>query len=67
MDYRGRGGSQWTGGSTYNLAREATDACELLTHLGLDSAAIIGTSRGGLVGMRLLAMGKWGGFLRGID
>ena len=56
MDYRGRGQSAWTGAETYTIAQEAGDALALLDHLGLDSAAILGTSRGGLIGMALSAM-----------
>lgn len=55
MDYRGRGGSAWTGAATYTVEREARDALELLDHLGLDRVAILGTSRGGLIGMALAA------------
>ncbi|MDM7459030.1 MAG: alpha/beta hydrolase, partial [Paracoccus sp. (in: a-proteobacteria)] len=55
MDYRGRGSSDWTGAATYTVPREARDALELLDHLGLDRAAILGTSRGGLNGMFLAA------------
>lgn len=54
-DYRGRGGSQWTGAASYTVPREAQDALELLDHLGLDQAAVLGTSRGGLIGMMLAA------------
>lgn len=57
-DYRGRGGSEWTGAATYSAPREGKDALELLDHLGLDQAAIIGTSRGGLIGMLLAATAK---------
>ncbi len=55
MDYRGRGGSDWTGAATYNVPREARDAVELLHHLGIERAAILGTSRGGLIGLFLAA------------
>lgn len=58
MDYRGRGGSEWTGAATYTVEREARDALELLDHLGLHRAAILGTSRGGLIGMALAATVK---------
>lgn len=51
MDYRGRGSSDWTGPDSYTVPREQMDALALLDHLGIDKAAIIGTSRGGLVGM----------------
>ena len=33
-DYRGRGGSEWTGAATYSVPHEAKDALELLDHLG---------------------------------
>lgn len=58
MDYRGRGASQWTGAATYTVPQEAKDALDLLDHLGLDRAAILGTSRGGLIGMLLAALAK---------
>ncbi|THD81547.1 alpha/beta fold hydrolase [Aliigemmobacter aestuarii] len=58
MDYRGRGGSQWTGAATYNVPQEARDALELLDHLGIGKAAVIGTSRGGMIGMLLAAMAR---------
>ena len=51
MDYRGRGRSEWTGPETYQIPIEAGDALALLDHLGLKKAAILGTSRGGLVAM----------------
>ena len=57
-DYRGRGGSEWTGAATYTVPREAQDALELLDHLGIEQAAILGTSRGGLIGMGLAATAK---------
>ena len=53
MDYRGRGESQHTGAATYTVAQEGKDAIALLDHLGLARAAILGTSRGGLIGMVL--------------
>lgn len=56
MDYRGRGGSEWTGAATYTVAQEAMDVLALLDHLGLDRVAILGTSRGGLVAMVLAAI-----------
>ncbi|MFZ1660845.1 MAG: alpha/beta hydrolase [Paracoccaceae bacterium] len=57
-DYRGRGGSQWTGAETYTVPQEAQDAIALLDHLGIEKAAVIGTSRGGLIGMFLAATAK---------
>jgi len=56
MDYRGRGQSDWTGAETYTVMQEGADALALLDHLGLESAAILGTSRGGLIGMYLNAV-----------
>lgn len=53
LDSRGRGESQWTGAGTYNLMQETRDAIALLDHLGVARAAIIGSSRGGLVGMMM--------------
>ncbi|MFN5999213.1 MAG: alpha/beta fold hydrolase [Paracoccaceae bacterium] len=58
MDYRGRGGSSWTGATTYTIAQEARDALALLDHLGVAKAAILGTSRGGLIGMVLGATAR---------
>lgn len=58
MDYRGRGESQWTGAQTYTVPQEGGDALRLLDHLGLDKVAILGTSRGGLIGMFLAAVAK---------
>lgn len=55
MDYRGRGGSEWTGAETYTVPREARDAVELLDHLNIGRTAVLGTSRGGLNGMFLAA------------
>ncbi|KPA20154.1 Non-heme chloroperoxidase [Shimia sp. SK013] len=54
MDYRGRGKSEWAEDfATYSIDREAQDALELLDHLGLEKAAILGTSRGGLLALHL--------------
>ena len=58
MDYRGRGDSQWTGAASYTVPQEAKDALELLDHLGVTKAAVIGTSRGGLIGLLLAAVAK---------
>lgn len=54
-DYRGRGTSEWTGAASYTVPREAMDALELLDHLGIGQAAILGTSRGGMIAMVLAA------------
>jgi len=58
MDYRGRGQSEWTGQASYSVPREGADALQLLDHLGIERAAILGTSRGGLIGMFLAATAK---------
>lgn len=58
MDYRGRGKSEWSGPETYQIPIEAGDAIHLLDHLGIDSAALLGTSRGGLIAMVLAATAK---------
>ena len=58
MDYRGRGGSDWSGAGSYSVAQEAADALALLDALGIESAAILGTSRGGLIGMLLAATAR---------
>lgn len=58
MDYRGRGRSEWTGPDTYTIPIEASDAIALLDHLKLEQAAILGTSRGGLIAMVLAATAK---------
>lgn len=59
LDARGRGGSDHAPDYTsYNVLREAGDVLELMDHLGLQKAAILGTSRGGLVAMTLAATAK---------
>lgn len=58
MDYRGRGQSAWTGAASYTVPVEGRDALELLDHLGVERAAVIGTSRGGLIGMMLAAVAR---------
>jgi pimeloyl-ACP methyl ester carboxylesterase len=58
LDSRGRGGSQWTGAATYTVAQEARDVLALLDHLQLPAAAILGSSRGGLLGMVIAAMAR---------
>jgi pimeloyl-ACP methyl ester carboxylesterase len=58
LDCRGRGGSDWTGPATYTVPQEARDAVALLDHLGINRAAIIGSSRGGMVGMVVAATAK---------
>ena len=59
LDYRGRGRSDWAEDPmTYTIPREAADATELLDHLGLASAAVLGTSRGGLIALFLAATAR---------
>lgn len=58
MDYRGRGASAWTGAASYTVEQEGRDALRLLDHLGVAQAAILGTSRGGLIGMVLGAVAR---------
>lgn len=58
LDYRGRGKSEWSGADTYTIPQESQDVVALLDHLGLEHAAILGTSRGGLIAMTLAAVAK---------
>lgn len=58
MDYRGRGRSEWGDHLSYTIPQEARDAVALMDHLGIEKAAILGTSRGGLIGMVLAASAK---------
>lgn len=55
LDSRGRGDSGWADPETYNVGQEARDALALLDHLGIARAAIIGSSRGGLLAMAMNA------------
>ena len=59
LTFRGRGASDRDPDLTrYNVAVEARDTVELLDHLGLPKATIVGTSRGGLVAMFMAATVK---------
>lgn len=58
LDSRGRGESQWSPAETYSIAQEAQDAIALLDHLGLERVALLGTSRGGLIGLLMAATAK---------
>lgn len=58
MDYRGRGGSSWTGAASYTVGQEAQDALALMDHLGIGRFAVLGTSRGGLIGMVLAHLAR---------
>jgi len=55
LDSRGRGLSDWAAEprAEYTAPVEARDALALLDHLGVARAAVIGTSRGGILGMIL--------------
>ena len=57
-DYRGRGQSEWADPASYTVAQEARDVLALLDHLALPQAAILGTSRGGLIAMLLAATAR---------
>lgn len=56
LDSRGRGGSDRADPETYTVAQEARDALALLDHLRVGRAAVIGSSRGGLLGMSMVAL-----------
>lgn len=57
FDYRGRGLSEWDKDwKNYNVLTEAGDALAGMAALGIEHAAFIGTSRGGLISMVLSAM-----------
>lgn len=58
LDARGRGRSAFTGPETYTVPQEAADAVALLDHLGIARAAVIGTSRGGIVAMMMAATAR---------
>lgn len=57
IDFRGRGSSDWDSDwKNYTVPMEALDVIDFATVCGLHDAALIGTSRGGLVTMVLAAM-----------
>ncbi|RPE67388.1 pimeloyl-ACP methyl ester carboxylesterase [Pacificibacter maritimus] len=59
IDSRGRGASDYDlNPQNYTIPIEAHDALALLDHLGLERAAILGTSRGGLIAMVIAATAK---------
>jgi pimeloyl-ACP methyl ester carboxylesterase len=52
FDYRGRGRSAWDGSSdNYNPLIEMGDVFDGMAALGVPRAAVVGTSRGGIIGM----------------
>ena len=57
LDYRGRGQSEWDEDwRNYDIKVELNDALQVLTAAGIEKAAFIGTSRGGLITMALSAV-----------
>ncbi|WP_112310628.1 alpha/beta fold hydrolase [Pseudogemmobacter bohemicus] len=58
LDSRGRGASGRADPETYTVAQEAADALALMDHLTIPRAAVIGSSRGGLLAMAMVAMAK---------
>jgi len=58
LDSRGRGLSDRADPQTYTIPQESADALALLDHLGIGRAAILGTSRGGLIAMTLAVTAK---------
>jgi pimeloyl-ACP methyl ester carboxylesterase len=57
MDFRGRGRSQYAADPlTYRVDVELGDVIALLDHLNIAQAAVIGTSRGGLVGALMASL-----------
>lgn len=54
FDYRGRGDSEFAEDwKTYNVLTELADVLDFMTLTGLHDAAIVGTSRGGLLAMAM--------------
>lgn len=59
LTYRGRDPSDYAPDpAQYQLPIESRDAVELLDHLQIDKATIVGTSRGGLIAMLLAATAR---------
>lgn len=53
IDSRGRGYSDWSDHTNYTVPQESADVLEVMDLLGVERAAFIGTSRGGLIAMTL--------------
>jgi pimeloyl-ACP methyl ester carboxylesterase len=65
LDYRGRGRSDYDRDwRNYDLKVELGDVLQIVTAAGIDEAAVIGTSRGGLIAIALAAARP--AFLRGV-
>lgn len=58
LDSRGRGGSDWTGAESYTVPQETRDALALMDRLGVSRFAVLGASRGGLIGLVIAALAK---------
>lgn len=60
LDSRGRGDSEWADDpvSEYQVPIEARDVLALLDHLGLQRVALIGTSRGGILGLAVATFAR---------
>jgi pimeloyl-ACP methyl ester carboxylesterase len=57
LDYRGRGQSEWDPDwRNYDIKVELADTLQVLAAAGIEKAAFIGTSRGGLITMALSAV-----------
>jgi len=57
LDYRGRGRSEYDADwKNYSILVELNDVLDFMTMKGLDRAAIIGTSRGGLIAMLMAVL-----------
>ncbi|NJM30715.1 MAG: alpha/beta hydrolase [Rhizobiales bacterium] len=57
-DFRGRGLSAYTDPNTYRPGFELADTIALMDHLRIEKAAVLGTSRGGIVGMVMAAQNR---------
>jgi pimeloyl-ACP methyl ester carboxylesterase len=55
FDFRGRGLSSWADPTSYRPDVEMADTLAFLDELGISRFAVLGTSRGGLVGMLMAA------------
>lgn len=57
LDYRGRGSSEWDDNwKNYTVPTEALDTLDFMASKGLHNAAVIGTSRGGMIAMSMATM-----------
>lgn len=50
-DLRGHGDSDWAKGSSYSLSDNVYDLARLIDHAGLENAALVGHSMGGMVAL----------------